>query len=89
MSDPISGDPQIDVDAKKLVAKLEEMDAAHFKNLSTDILGAMVAEFHRLAGLATQHYGIKIKQAIGGVQGSLRNHIKDGIHTDPTKINVI
>ena len=91
MSNPDPGSPKVDRNARKILDVLEKMDEKFFKNLSADILGSMVAEFGRVGGLANQHYGVKIKQAIGGVQGSLHNHIKNGIHTsNPNfKIDVV
>lgn len=82
MSDPVKGKPIIDEAAKELLTQLARFDEPIFRNLSFDVLGSLVSEFGRLSGLATQHYGIKLSQKIGGVQGSLRNHLKIGIHCD-------
>lgn len=70
--DPVCGDPQIDVDMRKFLAKAVELDDSTFKNLSEDILGPLSAQFMRLAGLAQQHYTIKTKQSIGALKGELR-----------------
>lgn len=89
MSKPVKGNPAVDAEAKELLAMLKKHGATFYKNLSLEIIGEFVEELGRHNGLANRHQGVKLSQKTGGVQGSLRNHIRIGVHTSGQSIEEI
>jgi len=77
MSEPVPGDPQVDVEAKKLLESIRRFTGKVAKNLDFKLLGELIEQFSRALGIAIRYQTINMAKKLGGHIGASRSQEKD------------
>ena len=76
MSEPVPGDPQVDVETKELVDKLRGFYGKTAKNLDFKLLGELVEQSARVFGIATRYQTVNMAKKLGGHIGAGKSQEK-------------
>ena len=74
MSEPVPGDPQVDIDIRtNLLGALSDFDEDTANNLSFDLLGQLQQELGRCSGIVARYLAINLAKKLGGHIGASRS----------------
>lgn len=66
------GNPAVDGAAKVLLRHLKKFSGRTASNLTSQLLGELIAETFRVAGIVTQHRSVKLQQEMGGNKSAVK-----------------